>query len=80
MWLDILTELEQGRPKLRVIKVEWRFPDEGWLKYNTNGASKGNPGVSSAAFCLRDHKGDLVYAEGAKIDDITNTKAEDVLF
>ncbi|KAK6795234.1 hypothetical protein RDI58_008687 [Solanum bulbocastanum] len=48
----------------------------GWVKYNTDGASRGNPGVSSYAFCLRDDRGDIIYAEGATIESTTSTVAE----
>lgn len=46
------------------------------LKCNTDGASKGNPGLSSAAFCIRDHKGSFVVAKGIKIQDTKNMVAE----
>lgn len=53
-WLEILQELEQRRSKMKITKVEWKFPNEGWMKYNIDVASRGNPGVSSYAFFLRD--------------------------
>ena len=46
------------------------------MKCNTDGASRGNPGPSSAAICLRDHEGNLVVAKGFKIQDTTNLIAE----
>lgn len=58
------------------MKVLWEFPPEGWVKYNTDGASKGNLGVSLYAYCLRDHKGDILYADCDRIDNTTNTVAE----
>lgn len=54
----------------------WRFPNEGWVKYKTDGVSRGNPGVSSYAFCLRDTQGDLIYDQGAKMEDTSNMEAE----
>ncbi|WMV33800.1 hypothetical protein MTR67_027185 [Solanum verrucosum] len=59
-----------------VIKVLWEYPPEGWLKYNTDGASRGNPGLSSYAFCLRNDRGDIKYAEGGSMENTTNTVAE----
>lgn len=56
--------------------MEWNFPDEGWRKYNTNGASRGNSRVSSYAFCLRDATGVLIHAEGARIEETKNCEAE----
>uniref|UniRef100_A0A0V0H2R5 Putative ovule protein n=1 Tax=Solanum chacoense TaxID=4108 RepID=A0A0V0H2R5_SOLCH len=46
------------------------------VKYNTDGASRGNPGASAYAFCLRDAKGNVLYPEGKKIEDTTNTEAK----
>ncbi|MCD7466509.1 hypothetical protein HAX54_003285 [Datura stramonium] len=50
-----------------------------WLdgsKCNTEEASRGNPGISSAAFCVRDSGGDLVYASGRRLTDTTYICAE----
>lgn len=33
-------------------------------------------GLSSYAFCLRDERGDLIYAQGSMIGDTTNVEAE----
>lgn len=51
-------------------------PPNNWLKCNTDGASRGNPGPSSAAFCIRDHEGNLVVAKGFRLPDTTNLIAE----
>lgn len=47
-------------------------PSIGWLKCNTDGVLRGNPGLSTAAFCLRNQEGDLMGAKGFKIKDATN--------
>ncbi|KAH0661891.1 hypothetical protein KY284_026822 [Solanum tuberosum] len=44
---------------------------QGWLKCNTDGDSRGNPGLSASAFCLRNHKGKFLGAKGMKIIDST---------
>ncbi|KAH0690957.1 hypothetical protein KY289_018315 [Solanum tuberosum] len=47
------------------------------VKYNTDGASRGNPRIMSFyAFCLRNEMGDILHAEGATIDITTNAVAE----
>lgn len=46
------------------------------IKCKYDGASKGNPGESSYAFYVRDHKGDLMLAEPQKIGVATNSKVE----
>ncbi|KAH0638993.1 hypothetical protein KY285_035579 [Solanum tuberosum] len=43
---------------------------------NIDGASRGNPGPSSSAFCTRDHFGNLVVAKGIKIQETTNLVSE----
>ncbi|WMV49196.1 hypothetical protein MTR67_042581, partial [Solanum verrucosum] len=75
-WAEILKAMEDYRPRVKVIQVKWEYPQTGWIKYNTNGASKGNPGVSSYAFCLRNERGDIMYVEGACMEHTTNTVAE----
>ncbi|XP_060210742.1 uncharacterized protein LOC132637707 [Lycium barbarum] len=57
----------------------WRKPPElGSFKCNTDGASRGNPGPSSAAFYIRNHSGDLMYAGGRRLSDTTNLIVEAV--
>ncbi|XP_070022972.1 uncharacterized protein [Nicotiana sylvestris] len=43
-WQDLLAMMENFTPKLKVTKVIWELPSAGWLKVNTDGASRGNPG------------------------------------
>ncbi|KAH0672976.1 hypothetical protein KY290_025255 [Solanum tuberosum] len=56
--------------------VRWEPSPPNLLKCNTDGESKGNPGPSSAVFCIRDHSGNLVVAKGYRIQDATNIVAE----
>lgn len=39
-WPDILQMMEQYTPKLKVTKVLWELPTQGWIKVNYDGASK----------------------------------------
>ncbi|XP_043687535.1 uncharacterized protein LOC122638750 [Telopea speciosissima] len=41
----------------RIIEVQWRKPEENWMKLNTDGCSIGNLGHSSAAGILRNCQG-----------------------
>ncbi|KAH0663665.1 hypothetical protein KY285_028649 [Solanum tuberosum] len=75
-WPDIVEKLMNYRPKLYVHNVVWTFPNTHRLKCNTDGASKGNPDLSSYTFCLRDSQEDLVYARAAGLGNTTNTEAE----
>ncbi|KAK6773905.1 hypothetical protein RDI58_029144 [Solanum bulbocastanum] len=56
---EMIKELESYRTRIKVIKILWEFPPEGCVKYNTDGASRENLGVSSYSFCLRDATGDI---------------------
>ncbi|XP_060170522.1 uncharacterized protein LOC132601460 [Lycium barbarum] len=58
-WGELIRLMESKRAKLKITKVLWDFPPTGWIICNTDGASRGNPGISSHAFCLRDELGDL---------------------
>ncbi|KAH0669630.1 hypothetical protein KY289_024123 [Solanum tuberosum] len=48
----------------------------GWVKCNTDGTSRGNPGESSYSFCIRNNEGDLLYAEAQNIRQGTSMEAE----
>ena len=48
----------------------------GWFKCNTYGAWTGNPGPSDAAFCIKNHEGEFMFAKGVQIPDSTNLVAE----
>nr|XP_016492588.1 PREDICTED: uncharacterized protein LOC107812069 [Nicotiana tabacum] len=75
-WQDLLAMMENFTPKLKVTKVMWEFPSAGWLKVNTDGVSRGNPGRSSIGFCIRNENGDIVKSVGKEIEETTNTVAE----
>ncbi|XP_019241016.1 PREDICTED: uncharacterized protein LOC109221004 [Nicotiana attenuata] len=75
-WPDLLYMLESYLPRLKYTKVLWECPKSGWIKVNTDGASKGNPGRSSIGYVLRNEKGDIVYGCGKEVQNGTNTEAE----
>uniref|UniRef100_M1DQE1 Nuclease n=1 Tax=Solanum tuberosum TaxID=4113 RepID=M1DQE1_SOLTU len=68
--------LDGYRPNFQYKLVKWLPPEIGWWKCNTDGASRDNPGPSTAAFCVRNVDGDLVGAKGLKIPDSTNLVTE----
>lgn len=65
--------LQRYKPTLHYHIVNQKLPKEGWIKCNTYGASKGNPGQR---FCMRNSNGYLVYAEGEDTGVATNMEAE----
>ncbi|KAH0779478.1 hypothetical protein KY290_005905 [Solanum tuberosum] len=77
-WPEILKEIEEYRPKIKVVQVKWEIPPAGWIKYNMDGEAKGCYGFSSYAYCLRDENGDIIFAEGARIENTTSTMAKAV--
>ncbi|KAH0632756.1 hypothetical protein KY285_035433 [Solanum tuberosum] len=48
----------------------------GSFKCNFDGASKGNPGLSSRPFCIRNREENLIYAEIRRLFDGSNLVAE----
>ncbi|KAH0661971.1 hypothetical protein KY284_026902 [Solanum tuberosum] len=75
-WPQMVALLDVFRPGFVSKWVKWHPPPSGWLKCNTDGASRGNPGPSTAAFCIRNHEGEQVIAKGVRIPDSTNLVAE----
>jgi len=75
-WPLILSELEHHMHNISFRIVRWEPSSPNLLKCNTDGESKGNPGPSSVAFCIRDHSGNLVVAKGYIIQDTTNIVVE----
>ncbi|XP_059292598.1 uncharacterized protein LOC132046072 [Lycium ferocissimum] len=75
-WPQMVQLLEGLNPRSGSQMVQWRCPSAGWYKCNTDGASRGNPGQSSAAFCIRDERGDLIHAAARRLSNTTNICAE----
>ncbi|XP_070054705.1 uncharacterized protein [Nicotiana tomentosiformis] len=73
---ELISMMEKYTLRLKYEKVKWEFPMEGWIKINTDGASRGNPGRSAIRFCLRDKYGDVIYPAGREIDEASNIEAE----
>ncbi|KAL2237402.1 UNVERIFIED_CONTAM: putative ribonuclease H protein, partial [Sesamum indicum] len=68
--------LQPKTKRQKAFIVHWRKPQEGWYKLNTNGASKGNPGISSAGGILRAHLGQVIFAFQEPLGITSNTQAE----
>ncbi|KAH0712378.1 hypothetical protein KY289_008337 [Solanum tuberosum] len=77
-WEGIVNFFYQYKPKLYYQAISWQKPDKEWVKCNADGSSRGNPGDSAYAFCIRDAKGDLIFAEAKQIEITTNNMAEAV--
>ncbi|XP_049392478.1 uncharacterized protein LOC125856869 [Solanum stenotomum] len=62
------------KPKLHYFSVIWKPPDIIRIKCNTDGASRGNSSLSSFGYCLRDSRGDILFAKSRGI--ATNMEPE----
>lgn len=52
-WANIVDVLQSYRSSYSFKEVKWMPPETGWVKGNTDGASKGNPRLSSTSFVLQ---------------------------
>ncbi|KAH0711960.1 hypothetical protein KY289_007919 [Solanum tuberosum] len=75
-WPELVRYLIGYTPRIGCKVVYWKLPRHNTFKCNTDDSSKGNPGPSSSAFCIRDDQGNLVYAEGNMIGLSNNLIAE----
>ena len=64
------------RKKNKEIFVQWLAPSEGWYGLNSDGASKGTPGIAGGEAIIRDHMGTFVSALSAHFGICSAFKAE----
>ncbi|XP_060216562.1 uncharacterized protein LOC132644039 [Lycium barbarum] len=74
-WPSVVDLLTNYKLKLHYRKVRWKTPQHV-LKRNTDESSQGNPGLSSYGFCIRNDRGNLVYAQAKQIGIASNMMAE----
>lgn len=56
--------------------VVWAPPKNDVIKLNTDGVSRGNPGVAAGGGIFRDLNGNIIYAFGNFYGEETNMMAE----
>ncbi|PHT52939.1 Actin-related protein 4 [Capsicum baccatum] len=61
---NIIKEMGKLKMKVKAIKILWKAPEEGWVKYNTDGAVRREDEGSSYVFYLRDENEDVLFAKG----------------
>lgn len=54
----------------------WRSPSIGWVKLNTDGAAKGNPGKAGAGGIIRGHRGEVHEVFALNCGSCSCTRAE----
>lgn len=62
------------------VLVSWKYPPLGWVRLNTDGASKGNPGRAGAGGIIRGHRGELFEVFAVNCGICSCTKAELMCF
>lgn len=75
-WPSVIQYLTEYKPRLHHCVVKWKRPTRGRVKINTDGASHGNPGMSTCGFCPRDDNEDLIYAQAGQLGESTSIMAE----
>ncbi|KAH0724103.1 hypothetical protein KY290_023795 [Solanum tuberosum] len=55
-WKELCIKIERVNPVLNIKFIKWREPLDNYLKLNTDGCSKGNPGEAGGGGILRDHQ------------------------
>jgi ribonuclease HI len=64
-------------PRTPVIKeILWQPPLINWVKYNIDGASKGNPGLVGCGGAFRNHDADLLYCFAEPLGIASSFQAE----
>lgn len=58
------------------IQVRWLNPSSNWFKLNSNGSSRGNPGLAGGGGLIRNDKGEWVKGYARAIDITTSVAAE----
>ncbi|XP_060211737.1 uncharacterized protein LOC132639298 [Lycium barbarum] len=75
-WYHFYDLIDKAKPDISVTPVKWFPPRDGWLKLNTDGCSKGNPGLSGGGGVIRNHQGKLISAFSSPLGCMTNNLSE----
>jgi len=67
--------LERKVMKMDTEKDFWHPTPQGFLKYNIDGASKGNPGTAGFVGALRDEEGNIIFIFHCHLGRSTNNMA-----
>ncbi|KAK3212212.1 hypothetical protein Dsin_016918 [Dipteronia sinensis] len=76
MMMDLKIGCRDVIKKNRLVKSSWRPPREGEIKFNVDGSSRGNPGLSGIGRILRNCVGDIICMFTSFIGCGTSTAAE----
>ncbi|CAA7014137.1 unnamed protein product [Microthlaspi erraticum] len=48
--------------------IRWTYPDQGWVKLNTDDTSRGNPGITAAGGVIRNARGRGAHRVEVEVD------------
>lgn len=54
----------------------WARPEQGWIKINFDGASRGNPRISGVGCVARDEEAKILFKGAQMLQDGTNNEVE----
>ncbi|WMV20474.1 hypothetical protein MTR67_013859 [Solanum verrucosum] len=79
-WFARAAGVEGYKPTILPIVIYWKPPNDGTYKCNSDGASKGNSGQSAGGFCIRNWKGDFIFAATYELGMITSWRGYGITF
>ena len=74
-WDVLHSALVGVRRRVSIIQVAWVAPTGGY-KLNSDGCSRGNPGISGGGGVMRDREGKLIFGYSCFFGSLTSLHAE----
>lgn len=76
MALEIEGSCLSSKRKREEVMIRWSYPREGWVKLNTDGAARGNPGPAGGGSIISGHRGEFLIAYALNYGRCMSTRAE----
>mgnify|MGYP004714311617 CR=1 FL=1 len=74
-WEGLLREMVSRQGRMHIQPVRWVSPQGGW-KLNSDGYSRGNPGLSGGGGLVRDRHGNFVFGYSGHFGTLTSLHVE----
>lgn len=75
-WDHFLKIMDLAKYQIIYTPVKWLYPNTGFIKLNTDGCSKGNPGLCGGGGIIRNAKDLMIAAFGSPLGINTSNMAE----